>query len=92
MRFKKIGTRMLVFILPVIILALASLTAISAKSSESIINKQIAQHMSSELLAQMNGIGQYLEVVEVTATNVSRVVGTTYKTTDLSTFEAMLKQ
>lgn len=83
---------MLVFILPVIILALAALTAISAKSSESIINKQIAQHMSSELLAQMNGIGQYLEVVESTATNVSRVVGTTYKTTDLSTYEAMLKQ
>jgi len=90
MKFKKIGTKMLTFILPVIILAMAILTIISAKSSERIINEQILNRMATELNKQMGAIGNYLNEVSTTATTLSRTVGTTYQTTDLATYEKML--
>ena len=45
MKFKKIRTKMLVLILPVIVLALATLTAISTFSCSSMLTKQIQENM-----------------------------------------------
>ena len=92
MKFRKIGTKMLAFIIPVIVIAMIILTALSAYSSKSIINDEIQVHMSSELQAQLGNIEEYLEVVSATATTLSRTVATTYQTTDLITYEKMLSQ
>jgi methyl-accepting chemotaxis protein len=82
---------MLTFILPVIILAMAVLTIISATTSESIINEQIKKRMATELTTQMGIIGNYLNEVSVTATTLSKTIGTTYLTTELTTYEKMLE-
>ena len=52
MKFKKIGTKMLVVILPVVILAMLLLTAVIGFSSRDIINDQIDSRMQEELSAQ----------------------------------------
>ena len=87
----KISTKMLAVILPVIIVAMTVLTAISVVSSRSIIEAQIRAHMDSELKAQMNGISEELNVVGKTAMDLSRTVGNTYKTLQLPEYEALLK-
>lgn len=51
MKFKKIGTKMLVVILPVVILAMLLLTAVIGFSSRDIINDQIDSRMQEELSA-----------------------------------------
>ena len=92
MKFKKIGTKMLTVIIPVVVLAMMILTAISGISSRTIINNEIKRHMSSELQAQLGNIEEYLEIVSATATALSRTVATTYQTADMKTYEEMLSQ
>ncbi len=92
MKFKNIGVKLLTFILPVIILAMVVLTVISQNSSKTIINSQLQENMSSELKSQLGDIEQYLNGVSSTATTLSRVVATTYQTTDLKTYEQLLSQ
>lgn len=92
MKFKKIGTKLLATILPVIILAMLILTVISENFSKNIIEKKIKEHMKSELAAQKNDIEEYLNIVASTATSISRAVGTTYQKLDLSEYEKMLEQ
>ena len=90
MKFKKIRTKMLVLILPVIILALITLTAISAFSCTSMLSEQIQENMTTSLTAESTAVTEYLEVVESTATTLSRTVGNTYKTLTLDEYEDML--
>lgn len=90
MKFKKISTKMLAFILPVIVLAMIILAVISASSSRRIINDQIQVSMSSELRAQSEAIENYLNVVSSTAETISRTVATTYQKTELKVYEEML--
>lgn len=87
---KKIRLKMLVGILPIVVAAMVILTFISAQSSRNTINEQIAAHMSSELNARMNSIEESLNVVQNTSGNIAKVVGTTYKSTELTTYEEML--
>ncbi|MDD3368328.1 MAG: methyl-accepting chemotaxis protein [Lachnospiraceae bacterium] len=87
---KKIQMKMLVGTLPVIIVAMLVLTLISSNSSSNIIDEQISNHMGSELEANMNSIEESLNIVKSTAMNISREVGTTYKNTELETYEEML--
>ncbi|MCI5873604.1 MAG: methyl-accepting chemotaxis protein [Clostridiales bacterium] len=90
MKFKKIRTKMLVLILPVIILALVTLTAISAFSCTSMLSEQIQENMAVSLTAESRAVTEYLDVVESTATTLSRTVGNTYKTLTLTEYEDML--
>ena len=46
MKFKRISTGMLALILPVIIIAMAILTVVSASTSKNLIDSQISQHMT----------------------------------------------
>ncbi len=92
MKFKKIRTKMLALILPVIIIALASLTIISALSCTSMLSVQIGEKMNASLSAESAAITEYLDVVESTATTLSRTVGTTYHTLSLSDYETMLAE
>ena len=52
MKFKKIRTKMLALILPVIIIALASLTIISALSCTSMLSVQIGEKINASLSAE----------------------------------------
>lgn len=90
MKFKKIGTKMLVVILPVVILAMLLLTAVIGFSSRDIINDQIDSRMQEELSAQSGVMGEDLHTVSSMAQSISRVVATTYQTTSMDTYEKML--
>lgn len=90
MEFKKIGTKMLVVILPVVILAMLLLTAVIGFSSRDIINDQIDSRMQEELSAQSGVMGEDLHTVSSMAQSISRVVATTYQTTSMDTYEKML--
>lgn len=90
MKFKKIGTKMLVVILPVVILAMLLLTAVIGFSSRDIINDQIDSRMQEELSAQGGVMGEDLHTVSSMAQSISRVVATTYQTTSMDTYEKML--
>ncbi len=57
MKFKKISTRMLVTIVPVILAAMVILTVVSMRSSRAIITEQISSSMEAELRAQDGAIG-----------------------------------
>ncbi|SFR80269.1 methyl-accepting chemotaxis protein [Anaeromicropila populeti] len=92
MKFKKMRTKMLAFILPVIVVAFLVLTAISVSSSEKIINEKIRDYMDSELNAKLGEMERSLEVVSNTAITLSRVVGNTYENMELKTYEEMLSQ
>lgn len=91
MKFKKIGTKMLVCLLPVIILALGLLTYISSTTSKNLIEEEIQKYMSSELSYQNQTIENDLNQVTSAADTLARSISATYQTTtDLSYYEQLL--
>ena len=90
MKFKRIRTKMLALILPVIILSLAALTLISTLSCSSMLTEQIQKNMKTSLTAESSAVTEYLDVVESTATTLSRTVSNTYKSLTLTEYEDML--
>lgn len=90
MKFKRIRTKMLVTLLPVIVIAMVALTVISSLSCASIVNEQISDTMEATLEAETSNIEDYLKVVKSMAMTISRTVETTYKEMDLSQYEDML--
>ena len=89
---KKISTKMLGVILPVIILSMAVLTLISVSTSRNIINQQISERMNTELIAQMNGINEQLNTVGRTSRDLSKMVGSTYQNVSLTSYEEVLRE
>ncbi len=89
---KKISVKMLAVILPVVIISMGVLTAISAKSSQSIIQEQVSNRMNAELDSQMNNISRQLNIIEKSSMDLSRVVGLTYSYVQVSTYEELLKR
>lgn len=90
MRFKKIGTKMMVTILPVIILAMVILTVVSLNSSNSIIDEQNIQYMESELSSQDGKMGEYLNAVSDMATLIADMVEMNYQTETMDSYEKIL--
>lgn len=90
MKFKRISTRMLATILPVIILAMVVLTTVSMRSSRDIINEQISSAMESELAARDGEMGEYLNSVSNMATMIANMVEMNYTVTDMENFEKIL--
>lgn len=90
MRFKKIGTKMLATILPVVIVAMVLLTVISVSKSEDIISQQITSAMQSELSAQNGRMNEYLKSVSDMAESIASVVEESYTTTAMKDYEKIL--
>ena len=90
MKRRKIATKLLGTIIPVIVVSMIIFTLISSSSSKSIINNQIEERMAAELSAQEGAMAEYLENVSTMATSISNVVATTYETIDMPTYEKML--
>lgn len=90
MKFKRISTKMLVCILPVVILALVILTVVSIRNSRRTITDEIAVAMKSELEAQDGKMGEYLDSVSNMATTIADMVEMGYQNTPMSAYEAIL--
>lgn len=88
----KISTKVLAFILPVVIIGLAVLTGISITSSQRTISEEIAQEMDLQLDSQSESIEDGLESVDILASQIASVVGNTYTSTSLKEYEAMLSE
>ena len=71
MNFKKIGTKMLVLILPVLVVAQLLLTIISAVSSQNLVDEKTQQAMSAELRANNSEIEAKLKEVEILANSIA---------------------
>ncbi len=92
MKFKRISTRMLAVIVPILILSMTIMTMISVVNSSNSINEQISYRMDAELEAADYKITSYLEEVTAMAETLSRTVGNTYQTADMDTYEALLSE
>ena len=90
MRFKKISTRMLAIIVPILILSMGILTIISVRDSSSTIEDQISERMIAELSSAEENIEGSLTSVSTMAETISGSVSATYKTMGLNSFENML--
>ncbi|MBP3261019.1 PDC sensor domain-containing protein, partial [Pseudobutyrivibrio sp.] len=91
MNFKKIGTKMLVMILPVLVLAQIVLTIISATSSESLVDKKTQESMQAELRANSSEVTGYLQDVETLANSIAISVASSYTYTEWAAYEKMLQ-
>lgn len=92
MNFKRIQTKMLLTLLPIVAIAMTALTCISAISSATNMNRQINQNMQVTLEAEAADIDDYLNVVEAMSMSISRTVGTTYRQMELPQYETMLAE
>lgn len=90
MKFKKISTKLLLTIIPVILLAMGILTFVSMESSKTIIDEQIAASMEAELRAQDGAMSKYLDSVSDMATVIAAMVETNYTSTELKEYEKVL--
>lgn len=90
MKFKKISTKMLVSILPIVIVAMVVLTFVSVSSSQRMSRQQTSDWMSSELNAQKGLIKSDLDSVSEMANLIAGVMKTSYKDMKMKDFEELL--
>lgn len=90
MNFRKISTKMIVIIIPIMIIAQGILTVISSLSSSNLIREQVADRMNAELKYKTAEINGQLESVKTMATAIATSVANTYTKTSLSEYERML--
>lgn len=88
---KKIGTRMLCTILPVIIVAMAFSTWMSATSSKKLISQEIEGQMQVMLEAELGGIQNTLNEVSTSSERVGGMVAQSYSSVSLQQIEKMLE-
>jgi len=88
---KKIGTRMLITILPVIIIAMLFSTWMSGTTSKKIITNEIEAQMSSVLEAELGAIQNKLDNVSTTVEGLAQSTVCTYQTMTLSQMEKVLE-
>ena len=91
MNFKKIGTKMLVMILPVLVLAQIVLTIMSATSSEALVDRKTQESMQAELRANSSEVTGYLQDVETLANSIAISVASSYTYTEWAAYEKMLQ-
>lgn len=91
MSFKKIGTKILVMVLPIMVIAQLVLTIISATSSDALVEEKTQQSMEAELRANISEVDGYLRDVETLATAISVVVADSYKYTAWDDYQVMLE-
>ena len=92
MSFKKIGTKMLVMILPILILAQVILTIMSASSSNELVDKKTQESMAAELRANSSEVSGYLQDVETLAEAIAVSVASSYTYTAWEDYEKMLQE
>lgn len=91
-KLKKIGTKLVLGILPVVVIAMAVLTMISAQSGREIITEQMQERMVAELGAQEAAITGELELITSTTVNLANTIKNGYKTVTPSALESTISQ
>lgn len=92
MRMKKIGAKLILGILPVVVIVMLVLTVISAQSAEAIISEQMQERMVSELNAQDAAITGELELIKSTTVNMATTIENGYKTVTPSALETTIAE
>lgn len=92
MKFKKIGTKLLAGILPVVIIAMASLTLISTQTGRTLVREQTQERMTAELAVQEAVINNELTVISNTVQSVAGTVGNSYVSSTQYNLETTLQQ
>lgn len=87
---KSIKTKILLMILPLVVLAIVSVSVISAKISDDAISTQTHQTAEETLEAAKNMVDGKLETIRITAEDISEMVGATYKNTSIDDYEQAL--
>ncbi len=82
----KISTKMLGTILPVLIIGMITLTAISVASSRSIIKSEIQTQMNLQLDNQNQEIVSQIDAAVALAKHMAAIVGQTYQSIDLLSY------
>ncbi|MBQ6441266.1 MAG: methyl-accepting chemotaxis protein [Lachnospiraceae bacterium] len=90
MKFKKISTRMLAIIVPVLIASMVILSMISVVNSRNSIKNQIEGRMQAEMKAAEESVENELNAVTTMAEVIARSVAATYTYTSLTAYETML--
>ncbi len=88
--FKKLNTRMLVFMLAIIFISMLALSYTSYDNSKRIIQEQIQSNMDAELRAQVNLINSKMQEVSAMASQLAKNVQATYRNTPLELYENVL--
>ena len=91
MKLKRISTRLLIIILPVIIFSLIILSLFGALNSRSIIEEKTSDGMSASLGKSVGEVMDELISIETTANVIANMVASNYKTTDMDSYEETLK-
>lgn len=92
MKFKKISTRMLAVIVPVLILGMAVLNIISLLNTNSTLNEQIENRMEAELSAAEENVENSLTGVTTMATSISSMVAGTMGEVGMGTYQDLLAE
>lgn len=90
MNFKKIGIKMVVVIIPIMVIAQGILTVISSLSSGNLIQKQITEQMEAELNYNTSKINGQMEGIKTMANSIASGVANTYTKASLDEYEKML--
>lgn len=89
MKFKKIGTKMLVSLLLVSVLSMILMTTVSYVNSKNVIQSQIEQNMNAELQAQISNIQIRMQMITAIANQTAKNVESSYTTTSLAQYEEL---
>ncbi|SCP97274.1 methyl-accepting chemotaxis protein [Anaerobium acetethylicum] len=87
MKFKRISTKMLVMLLPVIMLFMFLLVTVSYMSSRKIIREEISGKMNAEMTIEARGITSKLGEVSGMAGQIAKAVESTYQSVSLKQYE-----
>lgn len=92
MKIKKMGTKLLLGILPPVIIGMVALALISEQSAQSIIAEQMQGRMVSELNAQSSIISNEMAVISNTTQNLAGSIANSYKGSTPYILESTLRQ
>lgn len=92
MRFRKIGTKMILGILSPVVIALIVYTVLSARQGQVIISEQTEEWVGAELAAQKATITNELNMASSTLPNLSTTVTNGYKTLSQYNLEVALQE
>ncbi len=92
MKFKKIQTRMLLTIAPIVAIAMIALTFLAASSSLTSSDQMIEEQMKSTTEAYVNEIGKKLTIVQSSAIALSEAIDSTYQTASLEEYQNLITE
>lgn len=92
MKFKKIRTRMLAFILPLIALGFGTLMMVSIMQCRTAIFYQVDQTMMSEIRVQEGIMKEHIGTASGMSAEIANMVAVGYTTTSWATYEEMLER